>query len=190
MNPENARRVLRESTDILDQLGIRWWLGAGTALGLHRNGLSDEFLLHDTDIDICTLDESAFHRFTFAALDAGWDPYLFYSVKDRWVQCCVKKDAILVDLYLFHIDGDQCRCDTCNGTMRYPARMILEPEMFHLKGKDYPIPHPIEEYLEVRFGPNWRTPVEKKIPWYKEAANLELQGNTQITWNATLHRRS
>jgi hypothetical protein len=173
MKPEKARRVLMEGTDLLEELGIRYWLGAGTALGAYRDNLSDAFLEHDTDIDVCTLDEMAIWKFSYAALRRGWMTNVIYSVPDRWVQCMMSKDGIPFDLYLFYIDGDTCRCDTAWGTMRFPSRMVIDLEPIQIDGRPYPIPNPPWEYLDVRFGPDWRTPAKKKIDWFEEAANLE-----------------
>jgi hypothetical protein len=42
--------------------------------------------------------------------------------------------------------------------MRYPRPMLEYPDIFTINGVNLPIPSSTIEYLEICYGPDWRTP--------------------------------
>jgi hypothetical protein len=165
MNPEKARNVLNEGATALNALGVKWWVSAGTALGLYRDGLSDEFLTRDTDIDIGVWGDSMHGEIKRELTLRGFSELVTYRIR-HWAQLAMVKDGIIFDIYFFMPFGDILENVNECGTMTKPARFCESPELI----MGYPAPAPIEEYLDVRYG-DWKTP-KGKAPWYEQAANL------------------
>lgn len=161
----HAPEVLAQAADLLDGLGLRWWLSAGTALGIHRDGA---LIPHDTDLDIGVLGGEELHPAVEAAFfGVGGSELRFMP----WQRAFTVR-GVIVDIYIFRRDGDLLVCDTECGRMSKPARLFDQFEMVEFSGRRYPMPSPAEDYLQVRYGPNWRIPRAEKRPWAEDAANL------------------
>jgi len=171
MNPINAKKTLKVARQILDGLPVTWWLSAGTALGAYRDSLSDEFLLKDTDIDIGVLGSNSEELI----LDKFGK---IMTLRERnnchgdISQIVFLDDGIILDFYFFMPDADDAVNYSFAGKMVKPLRMITPPCTIEVDGVNYPVPNPIEEYLEVRFGYDWREPKEHGL-WMEHAANLQ-----------------
>jgi phosphorylcholine metabolism protein LicD len=165
--PPHATEVLSAGADLLDGLGLRWWLSAGTALGVVRDGA---LIPHDTDLDVGVLDDppGVLDRvhLTFAA--AGWS-----SVRTMPYQAAYSSRGVILDVYAYRRDGDQLVADTECGRLAKPARLFDPLTWLPFAGRLYPLPTPPDEYLQVRYGPGWRTPAAAKGPWQHETAALQ-----------------
>jgi phosphorylcholine metabolism protein LicD len=151
---------MRENFELMNKfLSERcdYFLEAGTALGFYRDGGIIEW---DTDIDFGMLIEN---------WNDAWIPELkkigFRLLKDyrgRGRELTFKRNKVKVDIFLFFRNGDKRTCtayDPKEFFMSFPAEMIENPKIV----KGYPMPHPIEEYLTIRYG-DWKTPV-KDYDW-------------------------
>ena len=49
LKDKNAIPILQKGCEVLENLGLKYWLSAGTLLGIHRD---KKLIDHDTDIDI------------------------------------------------------------------------------------------------------------------------------------------
>lgn len=174
MDPVKAIEVLHHAANIMESTGVVWWLSAGTALGAYRDDLSDEFLERDTDLDVGVLGDQ-YNVLTTAFVNAGYEVLRAYhntargwfGIRDLPVQLAVVRDGIIFDIYFFHPDGDELVSYTEHGQMRKPLTLIENLGSW----MGFPMPHPIERYLAIRYGEDWRTPKEKG-PWQDQAANL------------------
>lgn len=171
MNVTDAKRILKEGCEILESLGITYWLSAGTALGAYRDGFSDEFIQRDTDLDVGVLSDKNLYDIVPAFEAQGYVRGRIYETHGIWSQCLMVKDDIYFDIYFFNKAGKQAVNFNEHGMMKKPYRFLENMDTVEIEGKKYPVPSPIEEYLEVRYG-DWKTPATEKRPWQEEAANL------------------
>lgn len=184
MNYSNAIKVLEEGTGILKKCSVTHWLSAGTALGAYRDGFSKEFVGRDTDIDVgvCVDDQEETYRTLRQVFEnAGYTLVRTYKGNWKWSQLCMQKDGIWFDIYFFYKEGDTLCSYTDNGIMKKPRDMIVKMDTVIINDKPYAVPGPIEDYLMLRYGPNWRTPPSAKVPWGEECANLTSKGMVHIT---------
>lgn len=161
----HALEVLAAGADLLDDLGLRWWLSSGTALGAYRDG---ELISHDTDLDVGVLGNAD----DLKAIDGGFSAAGFTSVRVMAYQRAYSLRGVIFDIYLFTRAGDLLVVDTDCGRMTKPARLVESLAWVELGGREYPIPNPPDEYLRIRYGQGWRTPAAGKRPWSEDAANL------------------
>lgn len=160
-----AKDVLAEAGAVLDKLGVKWWLSAGTALGFHRDG---GFIPHDSDIDVGI--EGLPRNLPTAFYKAGFRKHKF----ERNFQRSFAKDDVLFDIYVFNKSADKMISDTTIGKIIKPYKLFTQLGEIEFAGKKYPVPNPIEDYLEVRFGASWRTPQKSKGKWYHDAPCVEV----------------
>lgn len=155
---------------MLDSLGIRFWLSAGTALGLYRDG---DFIPHDTDLDIGTLEitgrfdemDRAFDEAGFSRLEATHP-----SLTDKFQRAYLFL-GVLFDIYSYTREGDTIVAYTDSGKLVKPYGLFEDLNGVRFRGRAYPLPDPIEDYLEMRYGPDWRTPKTQKDAWTVDAAS-------------------
>jgi hypothetical protein len=184
MNYENALKVLEEGTAILRKCGIRNWLSAGTALGAYRDGFSKEFVERDTDIDVGVYSsdpEKDYWMIHENFVAAGYTLVRTYKGNWNWTQLAMQKDGIWFDIYFFYKEGGTLCSYTDNGIMKKPLDMIVKMDTVTINGNPYNVPGPIEDYLVLRYGPNWRVPPASKVPWGEECANLTNKGQVNIS---------
>lgn len=161
----HAAEVLAAGADLLDGIGLRWWLSAGTALGVVRDG---RLIPHDTDLDVGVLGHAGvLDRLHLAFAAAGWP-----LARQTSYQRAYRYRDVILDIYAYRREGDQLVADTEHGRLAKPARLFDELALMEFAGRLYPVPSPPEAYLQVRYGPGWRTPAISKGPWQTETAAL------------------
>jgi hypothetical protein len=101
----------------------------------------------------------------FAA--AGWQ-----SVRTMPYQAAYSSRGVVLDAYAYRRQGDQLVADTDCGRLVKPAGLFDRLTQLEFAGRLYPLPSPPAEYLQVRYGPGWRTPTTAKGPWQAETAAL------------------
>ena len=138
-----ADKVLEDFDDLCKSLELRYCLVGGTSLGFYRDG---GFILWDDDMDV------------WIDCDPVKDGR-FYVMLDR-----------LVELgFTFFSDNHRfCRdntwLDIWKGDYREGVLPFLESfDAVVYNGRTYNLPHPIEGYLEYKYG-DWRTPRDWRIP--------------------------
>lgn len=172
MNPIIGKQVFTEGLALLHKTEIPWWVSSGTVIGIVREGLSDEWLTHDTDWDVSIWGgaiEHALLRRMF--LEAGFTVFREYSLRGVPVQLCFEKDGILFDLYFWRSsekESDLLVCDCEHGQMIKLKRFA---ENRYLREGIY-MPGPVREYLFWRYGPHWHVPQKSKGAWEIEAPHL------------------
>ena len=159
-DPQSA---LEDTAPLLD--GHHWWIGAGTVLGLHRDGA---FIPWDTDVDI--------------GLEADWDnpppddllpwPLIGAQYWDgRPTQLAYLHGRLPVDVYVYYRDGDRLVNRTNVGRLELPAELV--DTLGTVAG--WPAPSPVDGYLAWRYGPGWRVPTGRKTPWQFETVALNRE---------------
>lgn len=141
-------QLLVDVAEVLDRLGVAWWLSDGAALGCVRDG---RFLDTDPDVDIglWAEDEAAVR----AVLDAeGWQPHP-QSIDPTYLRHGVK-----LDLHGHVRDGDTVAFVLGRQwRYRFSGRLFDRFEVYTFYGLEVRVPSPAGQYLTEHYG-DWRTP--------------------------------
>lgn len=151
---ENAPDVLKQA----HMLGVKYWLGGGTVLGLYRDG---DFIPGDTDIDI---EVEGYLGVDTYLLKMFFHMELIRTIFDggRPMQIAFIYKEVIFDIYVLWREGESMINHNDMGTMETPARFYEWPEILDTKYGKYPVPSPIEDYLVIRYGADWKTPAKHK----------------------------
>jgi len=128
---------LEEFSDIATGLDIKHFLYAGTCLGFVRDG---GYIPWDCDIDVgvlCT--EEKLNQLTEALIEHGFR-------KHSCMPLFFKKRRIVMGVF----------------TIFPPSQIVFLNELDTVEygGREYFVPHPVEEFLAFAYGDSWRTPIE------------------------------
>jgi len=141
----------------LTKLGIKYAFISGTALGLCRTG---ECLPFDIDIDFCIHEQ-----------DRKRLPEIEKELGFNRISHCGEEvfgyefgDTDWAELDVLHTQKDKIWHAWQQGEMWvanvYPKRMWEHLEYIYAYGIKCPVFHPIEEYLELTYGKDWK--IEKR----------------------------
>jgi hypothetical protein len=168
MDHDKGRVFLLEVSEILDNLGIPYFLLQGTALGAYRDR---GFTPTERDIDLGILIEHfKAGEICKALIEANYavetrDRHSPFSFAHTIV---VYKDGIKADLVGLHLwNGFRFTNTPDNPTEILEPYCIVHTHSLLEKyqpvtvfGKHFWVPSPIEDYLRLEYGPDWRTPKE------------------------------
>ncbi len=177
-SPINAHSTLSQIKNIegtlnkaKSHLNCDWWLSAGTAIGLYRDG---DFIPNDTDIDIGV--KAVFGQKHIQI--PGFRLIRTMDWRGRPIQTAFVDDTngCIFDIYYYYTDIIENKLVSVSeyGYVYYKKSFIVKP-LFEIKeletkyGK-FPFLDPIEDYLVDRYGENWRTPSDSKGKY----VNLEI----------------
>jgi hypothetical protein len=159
-----AKRVLKEIKQILDGLGITFFLRKGTCLGAVRD---NELIPWDDDLDIGSLigykglTEKSVDRVVTALKDNGYlikVDHLDYAISVVTLKSSIRTDWMvhrIIDDSTFHWPG-----------VRIPARLFTDTKQINFIGEKFHVPNPAEEYLRFMYGTEWKIP--KKAGSYEK----------------------
>ena len=155
-----AEVILREAKQILDDLGIVFHLMSGTLLGAIRD---NALIPWDDDMDIGSvigldgLSEDSIEQ-TAERVAAAFRDNGFFAVVERDDHyLCVgtyKSSTMLswscfwtVEDSIFQYPG-----------VRIPVSLYTDMKEIDFVGEKFLVPNPPEEFLRLKYGPNWMTP--------------------------------
>lgn len=156
MDHEAAERNLKELKSILDGLGVVFMMGSGSCLGAVRDGA---FIPWDDDIDLVTVlgvngtTEESIETTTEAFRAAGYHADRLDGTGSSTVM--TMRDGVRVSLEWLRISGDHVL--TYPGIL-LPTSMFTQPREIDFLGERFNVPNPPEEYLSLKYGPEWQTP--------------------------------
>ena len=187
---EQAKSNLFEFADILEDLGITFWLDGGTLLGAYRDhtfcdGDEDDidlFVWADNKILIPTIIKYAEQRGFI--LHRQWDgdrrapgkaPEIALAkyIKTQHGRFRLKIDLFFIEKKgddawgLLYISPDTAIPQVCK------AKFYENLGMINFHGRIFNIPSPVEEYLTVRYG-DWKTPIHRIHYHYTNADQLRV----------------
>ena len=158
MDPELAKRMLKEAKGIMDHLGVSFFLRQGTCLGAIRD---QAFIPWDDDIDLgCVIGLNGITEDLIDPVLNGFRDHGYFvsmASNDRWVAVGMIKSSLRIDLTFFRIINDSIFHFPL---IWIPARLFANLKEIEFMDGNYLVPNPPEEYLRSKYGPNWITPKE------------------------------
>jgi len=159
----------KRASSILKRMNVPFWVAAGTALGLYRDG---NFISHDTDIDIEII---GYPEGLIGAFEKeGFQICRIWRHNNNYMQTAfydIENGRNIFDIYYYYKEGEDLVNHNDHGKMIIPGRFTNSIEMLLYMGEEFPFLKPVEDYLEVRYK-NWRKPEPRKGDWSKDAGNL------------------
>lgn len=165
-----AKIALFDVAHFLDSLEIPFFLLQGTALGAYRD---KQFVPHEKDIDIGILQENLLpHVGTIIKnfVDLGCEVESWAKPFDFCRTLVIRYNDTKIDIVGMLKWGEK-RYTACpvHPSIKQPyaivhdAQLIENYQQVEMFDKLFNVPSPIEDYLQLEYGPDWRTPKDDHI---------------------------
>ncbi|MCF7921675.1 MAG: LicD family protein [Candidatus Marinimicrobia bacterium] len=192
-NRKNAHNLLRNSCEILEDLGIHYWLDFGTLLGLIRE---NKLIDWDKDMDLSVRFESEEKMdemiralgkiYPIKILPPSIRPGVWHIGKYRTVKAFHQKYGLIrtdphLDFFTQYrglYDGQSeatYRSVIAGINNEIPAAFVDELDCFQFQGHEYAIPNHVEDFLALRYGTDWRTPKPYWHPAYDDESMVKSE---------------
>ena len=156
MDPLVAERNLKEIKQILDELGVVFILGSGSCLGATRD---KAFIPWDDDVDLVSvigingLTEESADIAASAFRKKGYFVGQMDGVHSKILMTL--KDRVRISLECLRISDDHVYAYP---GIKFPAIFFTQPKEIDFLGERFLVPNPPEEYLALKYGPQWMVP--------------------------------
>lgn len=190
-----AEELLKEAKQVLDGLGVPFFLRQGTCLGAVRD---NAFIPWDDDLDLGTIlspggfSEGSIDKVVAAFRSRGYFAKTErndYSISASMIKSSVRVDWTcyrIIDNQIIHFPG-----------IVFPAKLFTELKEIDFVGEKFHVPYPPEEYLRLKYGAEWMVP--KQAGYEKDVIELipetlfadqgsmwrQLLDKHILTWRAT-----
>ena len=179
----NATQAMEDASNLLAKLDVTHFMAFGTCLGMVRDG---KILKYDWDVDFICLGEDIekINNNKDKILEAGFTDFKCKKDIPKWRKedgtmseekytrtYSFKKYGVRIDIDPAYLSKDEKSRIILKGRKRrifcakHPAKWFDN----HQKERHYPMPVPVEDYLESNYGKNWRTPKYGPVSWDKRA---------------------
>ena len=163
---QKMKDMLLNTIDILNDNNIKYWIEAGTLLGIIRDG---DLIPWDYDADIGINAESIndimklkmkfFPRYLIKKkfIETGWLPgnVRVIKVKTTWEK--IKQLNFHLDLFCLYRVENNYRWSDSNALKHVNRKFYDKLDIIDWEGRKIYIPSNVEEYLTLRYG-DWKSP--------------------------------
>jgi hypothetical protein len=170
-----AEALLKEAKQILDQLGLVFFLRHGTCLGAVRD---NAFIEWDDDLDIGSviglhgLTEKLVRSAADVFAEHGFDPRI--NENELHVSVELKKSGTPMDWTCYRIIDDSIYQWP---VVQIPVSLHTDLQEIDFLGAKFLVPNPPEEYLRLKYGPEWMIP--KRAGGFEQEV-LDLMAETTL----------
>jgi len=171
-DPAVAAEILQTCKDVLTKVGVKFWLSDGGLLGLIRDGdvIATD---HDWDIGVMTDEKLPEIRakmpYREYASEKLYDHFQGFAwIYNKWIldlRFWWKVDNWLINAQGFPEENGIWQ----TGTFYEDACLFEKLGEINYKGVKFPIPEPVEKYLEVRYD-NWKQATSENRWWLYTAS--------------------
>ncbi|MCK4358362.1 MAG: LicD family protein [Candidatus Cloacimonetes bacterium] len=160
------KEMLFDTLDILEKNNIRYWIDAGTLLGIFRNG---DLLPWDYDADIGIISEytlkvlNILHKYFPKYLirkkitNNPWLPGNIRVIKIQTPWEKLRRINFHIDLFCVYKVGNYYRWIDNDSLKQVDQKYYDNLDTIAWEGRKIPIPYNVEKYLRIRYG-NWSIP--------------------------------
>jgi len=151
-----ATRDLLEVKKVMDEAGVTFFLRQGTCLGAIRD---KGFIPWDDDIDVGSviglhgLNEETVESVARTLRERGF--LLRIERNDYSLYVPIVKESLRIDWMCYRVLDNAV---FMYPGIRIPVRFVTDLKEIEFLGKRFLVPNPPEEYLEVKYGPDWHVP--------------------------------
>ena len=170
-----AEALLKEAKQILDQLALIFFLRHGTCLGAVRD---NAFIEWDDDLDIGSV--IGLHGLTEELVRSAADVFTEHGFDARikenelHVSVDLKKSGIQMDWTCYRIIDDSIYQWP---VVQIPVSLHTDLQEIDFLGAKFLVPNPPEEYLRLKYGPEWMIP--KRAGGFEQEV-LDLMAETTL----------
>ena len=151
-----AKKLLLEIKEIMDCNGVQFFLRQGTCLGAIRDGA---FISWDDDLDLgVILGVNGFTEQSVESLLAAFRENGYYvqsGSHDSIIYATLLKNMIRTDVLFHRVINEQIYHWP---GIWLPIALFNQLKEINFIGETFLVPNPPEEYLKIKYGPNWETP--------------------------------
>ncbi|NQT62749.1 MAG: LicD family protein [Candidatus Marinimicrobia bacterium] len=190
---KHAHILLRSSCEILEDMGIHYWLDFGTLLGLIRE---NKLIDWDKDMDLSVRFESEEKmeqmisalgkHHPVKTLPPSVRPGIWKLGRYRTVKTFHQKYGLIrtephLDFFtqyrgLYENQSEPTYRSVIAGlNNEIPASFVDELDSFQFEGHEYAIPNHAEDFLALRYGADWRTPKSDWSPAFDDVSMVKSE---------------
>jgi hypothetical protein len=150
MGEKTAPNTLEKGCKIVEELGYKYWISAGTLLGIHRDG---KLIKHDTDLDIEILGEV--NLYELIERMEGFELIRTITHNNKWMQITFidTSNNVIFDIYVFYKEDNLLINTNELGMLYYPGSNFEKLTTVEFNGFIYPCPER-DWYCQFRYGDN------------------------------------
>ena len=162
-----AEKLLLETKVIMDRLGVQFFLRQGTCLGAVRD---HAFIPWDDDLDLGVVvglngfTEQSIDPVLAAFRESGY--YVQAERSDSIVISTLLKNNMRIDLLFHRVINEQIYHWP---GIWFPVTLFKQLKEVSFIGEKFLVPNPPEEYLRMKYGPDWQTP--KQLGYAKDVVD-------------------
>lgn len=169
INRNTLFAITKEVTDLFTELGIRYCLSHGTALGVRRNG---DTIAWDDDVDLAVFmtDKPKFtearnrlRTMGFFVPDEG-NPAKPVDLQTNmpWYDFVAIKDGEKIECWFFDKIGKFYIYDKKRDGLTIPEDLFDTFSTIQWRGCTFNVPSNIERFLDLMYGKDWDVPDQNK----------------------------
>ncbi|OGT07449.1 MAG: hypothetical protein A2103_04230 [Gammaproteobacteria bacterium GWF2_41_13] len=164
---ENLIKTMSKGCGVLEEIGVKYWLGRGTLLGFYRD---NDFLPNDIDIDIDVYTDKDIYKII---QKMPFEVLFVTNCRGHYMQLAFfdRETNIIFDIFFYFESGDKWYNRNCFGYFWLPSNQFDKLGIMNFDGRNYPVPLDSEWYCRFWYGEDWKTPKKQSADWTIEYRN-------------------